>query len=80
MMTWLTVAIAALATGVLYAKYIKAVSRDQAGKASIADFGIMLMGSITTQAWYSHHANFYLLLLFDVVAASATYATVKWSK
>lgn len=79
-MIWLMVVSAAIATGWLYAKYIKAVSRDQAGKASFADFGIMLMGSITTQAWYSQHANFYLLLLFDVVAALATYATVKWSK
>lgn len=76
-MIWLGVILAGLLTSVLYARYIRAIGSRQPGRAALADFGLMLMGSITSQAWLTEHGNFYVLLLFDVVAAIGTYWAVK---
>lgn len=76
-MIFLGVAIAAWLTAVLYARYIRAVSAGAAARAAYTDLGLMLMTSLTTQAWFVEHGNFLLLLTYDIVAAVGTYFAVK---
>ena len=77
MMTWIWVVLAGLVTSFLYTKYIKAVSRNRAIAASMADFGLMFMGSLMTQVWFYQGNDFRIFLLFDLVAALGTYLAVK---
>lgn len=73
----LGVALAALITSVLYARYIRVVSAGRPLDAAFTDLGLMLMTSLTTQAWFVEHGNFLLLLTYDIVAAVGTYFAVK---
>lgn len=76
-MIWLAVVGAGLATSWLYAVYIKAVAGNKPARASVSDFGLMLMGSMTTQLWAVDHNNIWVLIVFDVVSAFGTYWAVK---
>lgn len=77
-MIWIGVVIAALLTSFWYVRYIRAIGNGEAGRAAIADFCLMFLGSLSIQAWAIQHYSFYVLLLFDAVAALGTYVSMQW--
>ena len=67
-------------TSIWWTKLVQAVVAKRAGQAALLDFGLMMLGSLTTQAWFAHEGNFTILLTFDAVAAIGTYVTVRYSR
>lgn len=76
-MIYLFAIIAALLTSYCYARYIRYVAGGKAGKAAGFDFGLMVMSSLMTQAWFVAHSDLRIFLLYDVTAAIGTYYAVK---
>lgn len=75
----LIVAIAAVLTSICYTRYIRAINQDRAGQAALFDFGLLLMGSLSLQAWVADHHSFGLLVLYDGLSAIGTFIAVRCS-
>lgn len=78
-MIFLGVIIAALLTSALYAVYIRSVGNNKAVIAATSDLGIMLMSTMSIQAWALTNNDIRVLLVYDAMAAIGTYIAVKFA-
>lgn len=76
-MIYLFAIFAALVTSFCYARYIRYVATGKALRAASFDFGLMVMSSLMTQAWFVSHSDLKIFLIYDVIAALGTYYAVK---
>lgn len=76
-MIYLFAILAALLTSYCYARYIRYVANGNPLRAASFDFGLMVMSSLMTQAWFVSHSDIRIFLLYDVTAAIGTFYAVK---
>lgn len=76
-MIYLFAVLAALLTSYCYARYIRYVAIGKPLRAASFDFGLMIMSSLMTQAWFLSHSDIRIFLIYDVTAAIGTFYAVK---
>lgn len=65
------------ATAAVWVLYIRSVAAQRAKTAALADFAIMVIGTLTLQLWALEGDNLWVPLSMDVGAALGTYALVR---
>lgn len=80
MIVYLLAISSGILTSIFWRVYIRATDRNQAGRAFMGDYGLMLLGTFIQQLWAVHGDNVSVLLVYDTVAAGTTYVVNKYGR